>query len=183
MDPPRTIIVSNRLPVTITKDENGKLTASPSAGGLATAMQSVHAPPGATPHPTTLVSYPSMGPASSPVPPTAASSSSTTGQSSTSPSASPSPLTTSSSVPLLASARSVWLGWPGIDSADNESELKTLLDPLGCVPIAISAAELSSFYDHFSNGVLWPLCHYLGEKIPLDLGAEHWPMYVKVNQR
>lgn len=159
---PRTIIVSNRLPVTVSKDENGKLLASPSSGGLATAMASVHS-----------TSMASAG-ADSVADAAAASSTSTnpTNPDST-------PLTSSSS---LATARSIWLGWSGID-CDNESELKALLDPLGCVPIAISAAELSSFYDQFSNGVLWPLCHYLTEKIPNDFGYEHWLTYVKINQR
>lgn len=38
----RTIIVSNRLPVNVTKDEHGELVYKPSAGGLATGLSSVY---------------------------------------------------------------------------------------------------------------------------------------------
>ncbi|MEM9897168.1 MAG: bifunctional alpha,alpha-trehalose-phosphate synthase (UDP-forming)/trehalose-phosphatase [Bacteroidota bacterium] len=39
---PKTIIVSNRLPIKISKDENGKLVYSPSEGGLATGLGSIY---------------------------------------------------------------------------------------------------------------------------------------------
>ena len=38
----RALIVSNRLPVTLSRGEGGGLVASPSSGGLATALSSVH---------------------------------------------------------------------------------------------------------------------------------------------
>jgi trehalose 6-phosphate synthase/phosphatase len=115
------LLVSNRLPVTLSRGEAG-LVAQPSSGGLATALASVH-----------------------------------------------------------GSGDSRWIGWAGpVES--TELELQQALEPLRCVPVPISAAEVTSYYDGFSNGVLWPLCHYLLDKVRLD-GHDDWLAYRQVNER
>jgi trehalose 6-phosphate synthase/phosphatase len=116
-----TILVSNRLPVTLSRGEAG-LVAIPSSGGLATALSSVH-----------------------------------------------------------GGSDSRWIGWAGPVEA-TDAELSHALDPLRCVPVAISAAEVTRYYDGFSNGVLWPLCHYLLDKVQLD-AHDDWAAYRAVNER
>ncbi len=75
---------------------------------------------------------------------------------------------------------SVWIGWPGPACVSAE-ELQKLLGPLRCVGVRLTAADVASFYDNFSNGVLWPLCHYLLDKVLLDVTAD-WKCYERVNQ-
>ncbi len=123
MESKRVIIVSNRLPVTVSEDENGRVFVAPSSGGLATAMSHVHA----------------------------------------------------------QSAESLWIGWPGPVALSEEQE-KGLLHPLRCVGVRLTAGEVTSFYDNFSNGVLWPLCHYLLDKVLLDVQSD-WQTYCAVNQK
>jgi trehalose 6-phosphate synthase/phosphatase len=60
-------------------------------------------------------------------------------------------------------SKSVWIGWPGV-SLEND-KLQMLLAPLRCIGVDVTATEVASFYDNFSNGVLWPLCHYLLDKV------------------
>ena len=42
-------------------------------------------------------------------------------------------------------------------------------------------SEVTQFYEGFSNGVLWPLFHYLLDQMPLHVA--HWDAYVRVNER
>jgi trehalose 6-phosphate synthase/phosphatase len=45
----------------------------------------------------------------------------------------------------------------------------------------LDAEETSRFYEGFSNGVLWPLFHYLLDQMPLHV--EDWEVYQRVNER
>src|SRR6478735_5735660 len=96
----RALLVSNRLPITLSESSAG-LTATPSSGGLATALGSIH-----------------------------------------------------------SAGDSLWFGWAGPTGAASADEVERLLTPHRAVPVPISAAEVQAYYDGFSNGVLWPLCHY-----------------------
>ena len=55
------------------------------------------------------------------------------------------------------------------------------LGAMRSLPLYLSKAEIKRYYDDFSNGVLWPLFHYLVDRIPLD--AKGWKAYQRVNQR
>jgi trehalose 6-phosphate synthase/phosphatase len=121
----RLLLVSNRLPVTITQVSES-VTVEPSAGGLATALRGPH-----------------------------------------------------------QRSDSLWFGWPGdvsrLSRADRE-RIDAQLSELRTVPIHLRPGEVSRYYDGFSNGVLWPLFHYLLDKVRRD--AEHdWPVYEEVNRR
>ncbi len=118
----RILLVSNRLPVTLSPGEGG-LQVQPSVGGLASALASVH-----------------------------------------------------------GSGDSLWFGWSGLVNDVPESQVAEALAPYRAVSIPISAAEVKSYYDGFCNGVLWPLSHYLLEKVQLDQ-PDHWPAYRAVNER
>ncbi len=118
----RVLLVSNRLPVTLTKGEGG-IEVHQSSGGLATALKIVH-----------------------------------------------------------GSGDSLWFGWSGLANTVPEEEVAAALAPHRCVPVPISAAEVKSYYDGYCNGVLWPLCHYLLEKVLVDQN-EDWLSYRAVNER
>ncbi|MBX7221208.1 MAG: bifunctional alpha,alpha-trehalose-phosphate synthase (UDP-forming)/trehalose-phosphatase [Blastocatellia bacterium] len=80
---------------------------------------------------------------------------------------------------------SLWFGWPGDVSAvprRQRAELETTLQELRTIPIFLSHQEINQFYEGFSNGVLWPLFHYLLDKVDLD-SVQDWKTYVAVNRR
>ena len=78
----------------------------------------------------------------------------------------------------------LWIGWPGetsgLDDA-QKSELERGLAALHTLPLYLSAAEIAQFYESFSNGVLWPVFHYLIERVPYDDAG--WETYASVNGR
>jgi trehalose 6-phosphate synthase/phosphatase len=78
----------------------------------------------------------------------------------------------------------VWFGWPGTSrrlSQTAREDLDRRLAERRCVPVHLGATDVKRFYHGFSNGVLWPLFHYVLDRIPID--AKDWRAYVSVNQR
>ncbi len=78
----------------------------------------------------------------------------------------------------------MWIGWPGDVSRLTEPQRKKLdeeLEDLRCLPVYLSSAEVSRYYDGFSNAVLWPLFHYLLDCIPPT--SQEWEVYRSVNER
>ncbi len=71
-----------------------------------------------------------------------------------------------------------WFGWLG-DRARSGAEARDVGD--GVVEIPLTALEIARYYEGFSNGVLWPLFHYLVDQLPLD--ARHFDTWVRVNER
>jgi trehalose 6-phosphate synthase/phosphatase len=78
----------------------------------------------------------------------------------------------------------LWIGWPGDVTDLGPDELRGLhrrLDELRAAPVWLEANDVKAFYEGFSNGVLWPLFHYLLDQLPLHL--QHFDAYERVNQR
>ena len=78
----------------------------------------------------------------------------------------------------------VWVGWPGDVSGLDDGQNQHLSERLAeerCVPVHLSPAEITGYYDGFSNGVLWPLFHYLLDRIPPH--SLEWEVYRRVNER
>jgi|CZKU01.1.fsa_nt_gi trehalose 6-phosphate synthase/phosphatase len=78
----------------------------------------------------------------------------------------------------------LWIGWPGDVSRLADAQRRKLdahLEELRCVPVYLSSVEVSRYYDGFSNAVLWPLFHYLLDRIPLH--SQEWDVYRAVNER
>lgn len=78
----------------------------------------------------------------------------------------------------------VWIGWPGPTAqlgTETEADLDRRLEALGCVPVHLSRSEVRGFYQGYSNGVIWPLFHYLIQQVPLY--PRHWEDYDQVNRR
>jgi trehalose 6-phosphate synthase/phosphatase len=80
------------------------------------------------------------------------------------------------------SGESLWIGWPGVNTeAGAERERIDAALPPGIVPVHFTEAEMVRFYDGVANGVLWPLFHYLLERVPKDI--RDWDSYESANRR
>ncbi len=80
---------------------------------------------------------------------------------------------------------SLWIGWPGpiyALSAAQQAHVERILTERRLIAVPLSADEVRHYYDRFSNGVLWPLCHYLLDKLQLDAQTD-WEIYQAVNER
>jgi trehalose 6-phosphate synthase/phosphatase len=78
----------------------------------------------------------------------------------------------------------LWIGWPGDVSGLTDKQraaLDTHLRELRCVAVDLSSSEVSKYYDGFSNAVLWPLFHYLLDRIPPH--STEWDVYRAVNEK
>ncbi len=77
-----------------------------------------------------------------------------------------------------------WIGWPG-DVSRLDASQRTALDErlaaLRAVPVHLSQGEVARYYDGYSNGVLWPLFHYLLDRVPVD--SRDFDTYRRVNER
>src|SRR5262245_18291821 len=81
-------------------------------------------------------------------------------------------------------AESVWIGWPGPIGALGAEERRTVEARLAehrLVPVYLSEGDVESYYERFSNGLLWPLFHYMLGHVPLQ--SEGWASYEAVNRR
>jgi trehalose 6-phosphate synthase/phosphatase len=78
----------------------------------------------------------------------------------------------------------LWIGWPGEiprGSAAERQRLDRNLAERSIVPVHLTTHEVKQYYENFANGVIWPLCHYMLERIPLD--AKGWDVYRQVNRK
>jgi trehalose 6-phosphate synthase/phosphatase len=78
-----------------------------------------------------------------------------------------------------------WIGYAGDFSKIAETERSRVHEALSerrLVGVELSPGEHNRYYDGFSNGVLWPLFHYLIEHVRRDAAAD-WMAYRHVNQR
>jgi trehalose 6-phosphate synthase/phosphatase len=78
----------------------------------------------------------------------------------------------------------LWIGWSGATeelTAAQQAELDGQLAAMRLVAVPLSSEQVTRYYEGYSNGVLWPLFHYLLDQVPLQ--ASDWDAYVEVNQR
>ena len=78
----------------------------------------------------------------------------------------------------------VWVGWPGDVSSfsgNQRDDLNRRLSERRIVPVHLTRQEVRQSYEGFSNAVIWPLFHYLLDRIPLD--SRDWDTYRRVNER
>jgi trehalose 6-phosphate synthase/phosphatase len=76
-----------------------------------------------------------------------------------------------------------WVGWAGAadDPELDRDALEQQLGEFGCVPVHLTLPEVRGFYVGYANGVLWPLCHYLIDQLPVR--SRNWSTYESVNAR
>ncbi len=79
------------------------------------------------------------------------------------------------------SSETLWIGWLGTTEPIDSAALGHELETRRLVPVALNADEVRSFYQGFSNSVIWPLFHYLPERLPLEI--EDFAVYEQVNAR
>ena len=78
----------------------------------------------------------------------------------------------------------LWVGWPGATEAlsgEERARIARQLTQRRTVPVWLDPEDVRRFYEGFSNGVLWPLFHYLIDRIPLHV--QDWDAYERVNRR
>src|SRR5262245_33367073 len=78
----------------------------------------------------------------------------------------------------------LWIGWPGPTwslSEAQRAELDVQLRERRLEPVHLEKAEHDDYYERFSNGVLWPLFHYMLDALPLRV--DEWKSYESVNAR
>ncbi|MBA3550470.1 MAG: bifunctional alpha,alpha-trehalose-phosphate synthase (UDP-forming)/trehalose-phosphatase, partial [Nannocystis sp.] len=81
-------------------------------------------------------------------------------------------------------SQGLWIGWPGdLSRLTPEVRASVLgeLTELRTLPVELTAEEVNSYYEDFSNGVLWPLFHYLLDRVPLH--SKGWASYMRVNAK
>jgi trehalose 6-phosphate synthase/phosphatase len=76
----------------------------------------------------------------------------------------------------------LWIGWPGAEPPNDElrAQLDQKLAERNTLAVHLAEPEASRFYEGISNGVIWPLFHYLIDRIPLVV--RDWDAYVSANQ-
>jgi len=78
----------------------------------------------------------------------------------------------------------LWIGWPGDVSrfsADERQLLEHHLRTRHVAPVYLDASEVEQYYEGFANRVLWPLFHYLIDRVPVD--ASGWEAYRRANEK
>jgi trehalose 6-phosphate synthase/phosphatase len=80
-------------------------------------------------------------------------------------------------------SKGLWFGWPGPSSDMTPTDRGLVDEQLGAgglVPLHLSSSQIDGYYHGFANRVLWPLCHYSIDRVPLD--ALGWDAYREVNE-
>jgi trehalose 6-phosphate synthase len=80
--------------------------------------------------------------------------------------------------PYLRSRQGAWVGWPAVPDEEVEPFAD---DGLTLHPVMLSTAEVTDYYEGFSNATLWPLYHDVVAPPMFDRGW--WNAYVTVNER
>jgi alpha,alpha-trehalose-phosphate synthase [UDP-forming] len=82
-------------------------------------------------------------------------------------------------VPVVAATHGVWVTW----NPKSRLKLAGLTDRLGheLVLVPVSEKEIEGYYRGFSNGALWPLCHYAIDRCRFN--ASDFARYARVNRK
>lgn len=88
--------------------------------------------------------------------------------------------------PLLRNRGGVWIGWPGIEDAD-EPQIRAILKKANresgftLCPLFLTKKEVQLYYEGFSNEIIWPLFHDLQSQC--NFVPEYWEAYQAVNEK
>ena len=80
--------------------------------------------------------------------------------------------------------RDIWLGWLGNVSKIDAGQLAKVRGQLTdqcLIDVSLTAAQVRAFYEELSNGVIWPMFHYMPDRMPLH--SRSWKTYQAVNER
>ena len=81
-----------------------------------------------------------------------------------------------------AGVGSCWVGWPGVpeEAIDDVGALKSEMQEIGVVPVILPSATVEGFYEGYSNATIWPLLHYMLERVRFE--PAWFPHYERANQ-
>ena len=84
---------------------------------------------------------------------------------------------------IYRQGNNIWIGWPGtfIEDAAQEQQIEDSLSSLNLVPAFLTQQEIENYYGGFSNGILWPICHYMPSYATYR--EEYWEAYKAVNYK
>lgn len=80
--------------------------------------------------------------------------------------------------PILAGSSGRWVGWSGV--ADEHLE-PFQAEGFDLVPVNLTSADVTDYYEGFSNATLWPLYHDVTGRPIFE--RRWWEAYVRVNHR
>jgi trehalose 6-phosphate synthase/phosphatase len=86
--------------------------------------------------------------------------------------------------PVLRDRGGLWIGWPGtsrvgkISAAVERASKKVGFE---MIPVQLTAEEVRSYYEGFSNEVIWPLFHDLQSLCNFE--PDYWDTYKAINKR
>jgi len=86
--------------------------------------------------------------------------------------------------PILREHGGCWVGSLGVDKDDEVLRLArdwSSSQGYSIEPVFLTSAEQSSYYDGFSNEIIWPLFHGLPSRC--KFGCEYWQGYCKANEK
>ena len=86
--------------------------------------------------------------------------------------------------PVLRNRGGLWIGWPGtheIADIDPAVENAARTEGYSMIPVQLSEDEIRSYYEGFSNEVIWPLFHDLQSYCNFD--PSYWELYKAINKR
>ena len=86
--------------------------------------------------------------------------------------------------PWHAQNNGVWIGWPGSEAKLDDGareHLEAMFRAHHVVPVHLSRDHVERYYQGFSNRVIWPLFHYLLDRVPVEAAA--WDAYCEANAR
>ena len=83
--------------------------------------------------------------------------------------------------PVLRKRGGTWIGWPGLELREGEDLPKPASLPYRIEPVLLSDAEVTRYYQGFSNRTLWPLLHSMTERARFE-NRDH-ATYEAVNDR
>jgi trehalose 6-phosphate synthase/phosphatase len=78
----------------------------------------------------------------------------------------------------------LWIGWSGAGddlTPAQQAELEAQLATQRLVGVPLTRDLVARYYEGYSNGVLWPLFHYLLDQVPLQVSD--WDAYVQANEQ
>jgi trehalose 6-phosphate synthase/phosphatase len=76
------------------------------------------------------------------------------------------------------------VGWAGADIAvEEQPAVRNELLKHCCIPVFLSKDEIELYYNGFSNGVLWPLFHYVSQSSTSGSSESEWRMYEAMNRK
>lgn len=77
----------------------------------------------------------------------------------------------------------LWVGWPGlyVSSEDTREQITEDLKDENMHPVFLTKADITDYYEGFSNETLWPNFHYFSQYVTYN--KQYWEAYERVNRK